>query len=351
MIVRAFGVAALIATAAGAMFEAVGMFLPWLLGPMFALLLANQFTKIPLYWPKILRTVGLVMLGVQIGSSFTRDAVLLMVVDLPYMAFMTVSVVALSILLGLLFKRMVGESLATSLLGSIPGGLAQMVVIAEDVKSANITVVTMMQTIRIFMVVTIVPFLTIFLNGRGAGEMEQQLFAFSPTLFVLAFVVGWALYAGMKKIGFPAAELLAPILTMAIVQTVSGDVLIDMPYWLIAIAQVCIGANLGLQMEGIGDKLTFRLGAAIVLNNILLIGFTVLIAFVLTAWLPEYIFLDFFLSAAPGGIAEMAITALAVGGDVALITGFQLFRLFFILLVAAPVVSFIVKKLDAKSGY
>lgn len=351
MIVRAFIMTAIIAASAGAVFEAIGMFLPWLLGPMFALLLVNQFTKLPLYWPKVLRTAGLVMLGVQIGSSFTRDAVLLMAVDLPYMAFMTLSVVALSIGLGLLFKRMVHESLSTSLLGSIPGGLAQMVVIAEDVPSANITVVTMMQTIRIFMVVTIVPFLTIFLNGRGAGEMEQQLFAFSPMLFVLALVVGWALYAGMKRIGFPAAELLAPILTLAVVQTVSGDVLIDMPYWLIAIAQVCIGANLGLQMEGIGDKLTLRLGAAIVLNNVLLISFTVFIAFILSEWLPEYLFLDFFLSAAPGGIAEMAITALAVGGDVALITGFQLFRLFFILLVAAPLVSFIVKKLDAKSGY
>ena len=348
---KPFGATALIAAAAGALFEASGMFLPWLLGPMFVLLLVNQFTTISLYWPKILRTTGLVMLGIQIGSSFTRDAVLLMAVDLPYMAFMTVSVVALSIGLGLLFKHMVKESLATSLLGSIPGGLAQMVVLAEEIPSANITVVTMMQTIRIFMVVTIVPFLTIFLNGRGAGEMDQRIFAFSPLLFLLAFIVGAALYAGMKQISFPAAELLAPILAMAVVQTVSGDVLIDMPYWLIAIAQVFIGANLGLQMEGIGDKLTFRLGAAIVLNNVLLIGFTVLIAWILAQWLPEYLFLDFFLSAAPGGIAEMAITALAVGGDVALITGFQLFRLFFVLLVAAPIVAFIVKKLDAKTGY
>ena len=341
---------AFIAAAAGFVFETIGMFLPWLLGPMLALLLVSQFTKMELHWPKFLRTTGLVMLGVQIGSSFTRDAVFLMWLDLPYMAFMTVSVVGLSILLGLLFKRMVDESLATSLLGSIPGGLAQMVVIAEEVKSANITVVTMMQTIRIFMVVTIVPFLTVFLTGREEGEMGERVFTFAPLAFFAAIAVGGALYLGMKRIGFPAAELLAPILTMAIVQTVTGELLIDMPYWLIALAQVCIGAGLGLQMEGIGDKLTFRLGAAIVLNNVLLISFTALIAYVLAKMLPDYIFLDFFLSAAPGGIAEMAITALATGGDVALITSFQLFRLFFILLIASPIVTIIVKKLDAKSG-
>ena len=342
---------AFIAVAAGFFFETIGMFLPWLLGPMIALLLVSQFTKMELHWPKSLRTAGLVMLGVQIGSSFTRDAVFLMWLDLPYMAFMTVSVVGLSILLGLLFKRMVDESLATSLLGSIPGGLAQMVVIAEEVKSANITVVTMMQTIRIFMVVTIVPFLTVFLTGREEeGGMGEQVFTFAPLAFLAAIAVGATLYLGMKRIGFPAAELLAPILTMAIVQTVTGELLIDMPYWLIALAQVCIGAGLGLQMEGIGDKLTFRLGAAIVLNNVLLISFTAFIAYVLAKMLPDYIFLDFFLSAAPGGIAEMAITALATGGDVALITSFQLFRLFFILLIASPIVTIIVKKLDAKSG-
>ena len=341
---------AFIAVAAGLLFETIGMFLPWLLGPMIALLLVSQFTKMELHWPKSLRTAGLVMLGVQIGSSFTRDAVFLMWLDLPYMAFMTVSVVGLSILLGLLFKRMVDESLATSLLGSIPGGLAQMVVIAEEVKSANITVVTMMQTIRIFMVVTIVPFLTVFLTGRKEGDVGEQVFTFAPLAFLTALAVGGTLYLGMKRIGFPAAELLAPILTMAIVQTVTGEFLVDLPYWLIALAQVCIGAGLGLQMEGIGDKLTFRLGAAIVLNNVLLISFTAFIAYVLAKMLPDYIFLDFFLSAAPGGIAEMAITALATGGDVALITSFQLFRLFFILLIASPIVTIIVKKLDAKSG-
>ncbi|MDN3449159.1 AbrB family transcriptional regulator [Planococcus sp. APC 3906] len=341
---------AFIAVAAGFLFETIGMFLPWLLGPMIALLLVSQFTKMELYWPKGLRTAGLVMLGVQIGASFTRDAVFLMWLDLPYMAFMTVSVVGLSILLGLLFKKMVDESLATSLLGSIPGGLAQMVVIAEEVKSANIAVVTMMQTIRIFMVVTIVPFLTVFLTGREEGEIGERVFTFAPLAFLAALAVGGTLYLGMKRIGFPAAELLAPILTMAIVQTVTGELLVDLPYWLIALAQVCIGAGLGLQMERIGDKLTFRLGAAIVLNNVLLISFTAFIAYILAKLLPDYIFLDFFLSAAPGGIAEMAITALATGGDVALITSFQLFRLFFILLIASPIVTIIVKKLDAKSG-
>lgn len=341
---------AVIAVAAGLLFETIGMFLPWLLGPMLAMLFLKQFTNIPVYWPSIFKTLGLLMLGVQLGSSFDRSAVLLMWIDLPYMAFMTVSVVVISIFLGLLFKRMAGETLATSMLGSLPGGLAQMVVIAEEIDSASVTVVSMMQTFRIFLVVTIVPFLTVFLVGREAGEITRQPFSFSPLEFAAALLLGTVVYFLMKRISFPAAELLAPIFAMAIVQTVSGSQLIDMPYWLVAIAQVFIGANLGLQMEQLREKMSIRLGAAIVANNVLLILFTVGIAYVLELWLPGYLFLDFFLSAAPGGMAEMAITALAAGADVALVTSFHLFRLFFILLIAAPIVALAVKKLDAKSG-
>src|SRR5690606_29991291 len=110
---------AVIAVLAGWLFEAIGMFLPWLLGPMFVLLILNQFTKLKFYWPKILKVAGLVLLGVQIGSSFSREAVFLMWLDLPFMAFLTLSVVAISLLLGLLFRKMADESLATSLLGSM----------------------------------------------------------------------------------------------------------------------------------------------------------------------------------------------------------------------------------------
>ncbi|TWT26287.1 AbrB family transcriptional regulator [Planomicrobium sp. CPCC 101110] len=342
---------AVIAFASGWLFYEVGMFLPWLLGPMFILLLLNQFTAMKFRWPKILRTAGLVLLGVQIGSSFTRDAVALMWFDLPYMAFMTLAIVGLSLGLGLLFRRMANESLATSLLGSIPGGLSQMVVIAEEVDSANVTVVTMMQMVRVLMVISIVPFLSIFLAGRNASEIVPETFVFAWPPFLAAIAVGLLVYWLMKKMHFPAAEVLAPIFTMALVQSITAHHILEMPVWLVALAQVFIGANLGLQMEQLREKMNLRIGMAILVNNVLLIGFSVLIAYMLAAFLPGYLFLDFFLSAAPGGMAEMAITALASGGDVALITSFHLFRLFFILLLASPIIAYVVKKLDAKTNH
>ena len=341
---------ALIAVTAGALFEQIGMFLPWLLGPLLALLLLNQFTTMEFRWPNFLRIIGLLVLGVQMGSSFTRDSVLLMWVDLPYMAFMSVSVVAAALVLGILFRKMANESLATSLLGSMPGGLSQMVLISEEVKTANMTVVSMMQTIRIFLVVTTIPFLSTFISGRSASEIEETFLSFSPTHFGAAFVLGAFIYIGMKRVHFPAAEMLAPILVLAIVQTYTGEQLVSLPPLLINGAQVLVGAHLGLQMKDLREKMNVRLASAILVNNFLLMGFTAFLAYILVKLLPSYLFLDFFLSAAPGGMAEMTITALETGGDVALITSFQLFRLFFVLLIAAPAVAFIVKKLDAKTA-
>ncbi|WP_341201535.1 AbrB family transcriptional regulator [Planomicrobium okeanokoites] len=343
---------ALVAIAAGFIFQQVGMFLPWLLGPMLALLLLRQFTEMEFYWPRILRTIGLILLGVMIGASFTRESVLLMWVDLPYMLFMTVSVIIAALLFGLLFSKMANESLQTSLLGSMPGGLSQMVLISEEVKNANVTVVSVMQTFRIFLVVTIVPLLTTFLVGREATSAAAQAndFSFSPPAFLAAIILGILIYLFMKKFSFPAKELLAPVLVMAIVQSFTGSTLIEMPPLLTILAQLLVGAHLGLQMEKLRENMSMRLALAIVVNNVLLIAFTVFIAYILAALLPEYLFLDFFLSAAPGGMAEMGITALAAGADVALITSFHLFRLFFILLLAAPAVAYVLKKLDAKTG-
>ncbi|QHJ71601.1 AbrB family transcriptional regulator [Planococcus halotolerans] len=342
---------ALVAVVAGFIFQQIGMFLPWLLGPMIALLVLRQVTEMEFYWPRIFRTVGLILLGVMIGASFTRESVLLMWVDLPYMLFMTVSVIIAALLFGLLFSKMANESLQTSLLGSMPGGLSQMVLISEEVNNANVTVVSVMQTFRIFLVVTIVPLLTTFLAGREASKIaETPAVSFSPIAFTAAIILGIIFYLLMKRFSFPAKELLAPVLVMAIVQSFTGATLIEMPPLLTILAQLLVGAHLGLQMEKLRENMSMRLAFAIVVNNVLLIAFTVLIAYILSALLPEYLFLDFFLSAAPGGMAEMGITALAAGADVALITSFHLFRLFFILLLAAPAVAYVLKKLDAKTG-
>ena len=313
---------------------------------MISLLFLREYTKLEFQWPKLLHRIGLIFLGIQIGASFTKSAVELMWFDLPLMILMTFSVVTIALLLSLLFKRMSGETMATSILGSLPGGLAQMVLLSEEVKSANSTVVTLMQTFRIFVVVTVVPFLTAFLP-KGSHLYDVSLEAisdFNMMHFMIFILLGTVFFFGMKKIHFPMPELMAPILSMAIVQFTTDHPVIEVPSIVLILSQIFVGAHLGLQLERIREKLSFRMFSAIILTNLVLIAFCGFIAYILTVIHPHNTFLDFFISAAPGGIAEMSITALETGADLSTVTSFHLFRLFFILLVAGPGLTFALKK-------
>ncbi|MGB3261205.1 AbrB family transcriptional regulator [Paenisporosarcina sp.] len=335
----------LIAASAGFLFNQLGIFLPWLLGPMVSLLLLRQYTKLEFEWPRIYRQVGLIFLGIQIGSSFTKTSIELMWFDFPLMVLMTFSIVGVALLLSYLFMKMSGESIATSVLGSLPGGLSQMVLLSEEVKSANSTIVTLMQTFRIFVVVTVVPFLTAWIpKGSHLNEGTNVLPTFNVMHFVLAVLLGTFFFIAMKKIHFPLPELMAPILSMAIVQFVTDHPVVEVPAIVLILSQIFVGAHLGLQLEKVRDQLSIRLFSAIVLTNLALIAFSGFIAYLLTTIHPVNTFLDFFISAAPGGIAEMSITALETGADLSTVTSFHLFRIFFILLIAGPVMTYVLKK-------
>ena len=336
----------LIAASMGVVFDWIGIFLPWLLGPMVSLLLLRQYTKIQFEWPKLLRQIGLIFLGIQIGSSFTKASIVLMWSDFPLMVLITLSIVGVALLLSLLFMKMSGETIATSVLGSLPGGLAQMVLLSEEVTSANSTVVTLMQTFRIFVVVTVVPFLTAWIpQGTHLNDVSlEELSTFNLVHFVVFAILFLAFFVGMKKIHFPLPELMAPILSMAIVQFVTAHSVVEVPSIVLILSQIFVGAHLGLQLEKVRDQLSIRLFSAIVLTNLVLIAFCAGMAYILTFIHPSNTFLDFFISAAPGGIAEMSITALETGADLSTVTSFHLFRIFFILLIAGPVMTYALKR-------
>ena len=49
---------------------------------------------------------------------------------------------------------------------------------------------------------------------------------------------------------------------------------------------------------------------------------------------------ELFLGGAPGGMSQIVLVAMATGANVAMISSFHIFRIFFILFVVAPVIGF-----------
>ena len=58
---------------------------------------------------------------------------------------------------------------------------------------------------------------------------------------------------------------------------------------------------------------------------------------------------ELFLGAAPGGMSQIVLVAMATGADVAMISSYHIFRIFFILFVIAPLIGYFINvKLNNK---
>src|SRR5213080_1538290 len=88
-----FVITLFIAFCGGLLFSFLKTPIPWLLGSMTAVLIGSRFGKIHLFWPKYIREIGLIVVGYSIGLSFTRGAVLQILVKLPSILLMTMTLI------------------------------------------------------------------------------------------------------------------------------------------------------------------------------------------------------------------------------------------------------------------
>ncbi|MCI8456776.1 MAG: AbrB family transcriptional regulator, partial [Mammaliicoccus sciuri] len=63
----------LLAIILGFVLQSIHMILPWLFGPIFASLIVIKVLKRTIKWPTWLGNIGLLILGVQMGSTFTPN--------------------------------------------------------------------------------------------------------------------------------------------------------------------------------------------------------------------------------------------------------------------------------------
>lgn len=327
-----------IAYCGGLLFSFLSILIPWLLGPMAGILIASRFRGLYLFWPTILRDAALVIVGYSIGLSFTREAIGNILMNLPMMLFLTTMMVSFAALMAFLISKISGVDYPTVLTGSIPGGLSQMIIFAEETKGINITTVTFLQVSRLLMIVFFVPFIIFgpVLNMKHTDfvpHLSDQI-AVTPAegiligaLCIIAALIG-------KKLKFPTPFLLGPILATALLANmgVQGPLL---PSSILDVSQFMIGGYIGLLLkpEKLERKQTSILLA--LLSGLLLVSASLAASFYITDVLNISIVTSF-LSLAPGGMDQMGIIAHEVKADLSMVTGFQLFRLFFIYFAVPP---------------
>lgn len=324
----------LIAVIGGAAFYFLKTPIPWTLGPLVMVILWTSFAKRPVYWPVNCRNAGLIVLGCMMGSAFTMETCLAIGRQLPSMLFATIATILFTMATAYITYRRTGISLASSLLGSTPGGLTQMVILSEEIADTDLTIVTFMQTIRLLSVVFIVPFLAIhgLTGGNGSAAIPAVAAAHSHSLLFIPAAIISALIAA--RIHFPTPYLVGPVLgTAALI--LSGMEPPDVPSLWITIAQISVGTYMGTTIQPTSLQNWKQLLPYALAGGISVVFFSLAVGWLLTSW-HNIPLITSFLSTAPGGMAEMGITALFVHADISTITAYQLFRLLFILFILPP---------------
>jgi membrane AbrB-like protein len=321
---------------------------PWLLGPMIAVLIISQFGRIPLTWPTWIRNTGLIIVGYSMGLTFTEGTLVTILSKLPSMALMTVLLILICIGMAVILSKLSGIDFPTALTSSIPGGLSQIITFAEETEDIDITTVTFFQVTRLLTIIFFVPFiifsplfiekgskLATDLKTAGISHFDYHL---PNVLFFAAFSITIALIG--KKIKLPTAFLLGPILGIAILN-VTGITGPPVPSLLLDISQIMIGTYIGLLLKPEQLKSKAIIPIAI-LSSIMLVCVSLGLSYILSG---QYQFspLTSFLSLAPGGADQMGIIGHELHADISMITGYQLFRILFIFFAVPFLLKYVLK--------
>ena len=169
------------------------------------------------------------------------------------------------------------------------------------------------------------------MDRRGADIPEHA----RPELLDLAVlaVCGVLGVYGGQLLGLPAAGLLGPMVLSAAAHLL-GLVEGSPPGWLVAAAQVVIGASIGVRFEGYPVARVIRMMLVGLGLTIIMLSVTLLFGAGLQAVtgmpLPLLV-----LAFVPGGLAEMSLVALALTDDPAFVATNHIVRIGLVVVIAS----------------
>jgi len=313
--------------------------LPWMIGPLAAMAIV-QFSGGRLEAPVYGRELGQLLIAVTLGLYFTPGVAREVVGYWPLLLVTAFASIGIGFTSGAFLARAAGVDKATAFFGSVPGGAAEMAVLGEKY-GALTDRVALAHSIRILMVVTIVPVGITAAGFAGSQDYRPVKLAFDPAnLAMLAAVVAMAGVLA-RRMEVPNAFMVGPLLaTIAI--TASGIESSSMPTPLSNAGQVLLACALGARFQQSFLREAPRFVAALIPSILITIGLAALLGLLL-AWASGLYLGTMLLAAAPGGIAEMSITAQVLKIGVPLVTAAHVTRFVIVVLLAAPMYRLVAK--------
>jgi uncharacterized protein len=284
------------------------------------------------------RKIGMVLVGLTIGSSNAHANFVNVVKGIPVFLILTCFLLLSGGIIGYIYSRLTKINLLTAMLATVPGGVGIMAALAADY-GRNVTLVALVQVIRVTSVVLLIPFIarvSYFSNSLNPQILPAKgiLLNLEPSylgLLVLALlisglVVYLALLCKIPAAPFFGALLVGigfnPILNLLPFVT---DINFTPPQLISLIGQILLGISIG---EYWGEKP--KLEKKTISYAFISVGMTLIagaIAAILAMQLTSWDWLTCLLVTAPGGSAEIILVALALNHNVEIVTAGHLVRL------------------------
>jgi membrane AbrB-like protein len=310
--------------------------LPWMIGPMTAMAMLKM-GGVQVRPPAGSRETGQAIIGTAVGLFFT-PAVMHEVSNVAGLMLLAgASSIGIGYLSALALARLAGVDRKTAFFASVPGGAAEMTLLGERYGSGA-EFVAMAQSLRMMLVVLIVPPLFAMSGVTGSLPYSPARVDIVASGLALLFLISATGGFTLQKMGAPTPWMLGPLLCSVAV-TASGYSFSAMPGVVSYLGQALIGCALGCRFQREFLLKAPKLMSAVIVGIFLTMVMSAVMG-VLLGRFSGIAFPTMILATAPGGFAEMSITAKVLQLGVPLVTAFHVTRLFMLLTMTAPVFRF-----------
>jgi membrane AbrB-like protein len=320
----------------GAVFAYFKMPLAWMLGSITATM-PLAMLGVDLRMDSRLRMGMIVILGVMIGGQFSPSIVASAGRWWVSIACMSLFAAVLSAIIYLYFRLVVRLDRGTALFSCLPGGLNEMAILGRDM-GADDRLISVIHSVRIFVVVMTVPFLFQALGWYERGASTSTVVALGDVNILEMIKIAGGTCAGIflcRFLKFPSPILIGTMVGSASVY-VAGYATGQLPTIFIILAQVIIGSAIGARFAGLRGHVVWRISRHAMISTAIMLAATFLVVGGMT-WLTDFEVQPLLLAFAPGGFAEMSLIALALNVDTAYVATHHIARIFLIVLIAPAV--------------
>jgi membrane AbrB-like protein len=327
---RGLALVATVTVLASAAFQVAGLPSAVMFGSLLGGVVHALTSSTDLRLPPASYRLGQALVGVVVGSTISLDALRAMGDDVVTIALVTLGTILISLGAGALLALRRDVSRVTGAFAMIAGGASGVVAVARDL-GADDRVVTVVQYLRVLLVLVMMPLVTavVFRPDRGVGALEETPTDLGADLLFVAI----SLLAGValaRLVPITTSILLAPLAVAAVLASSGWLGSVAVPVWVQWVAYALIGVQVGLRFTRASLASITRMLPVVVLLMVGMIVATALMGSVLAVLTPVD-GLTAYLATTPGGLFAVLATAADAGADTTYVMAVQLVRLLVIL--------------------